>query len=212
MKKQVVTLPYLMATVLFVTCLLLANTAEIKLIFVGPLVLTAGILIFPITYIVNDVLAEVYGFKRARFSIFLGFAMNLLMVTYYSVVVALPSPSFFENQSAVAAVLGNTPRLLIASLLAYLVGSTVNAKILVFMRDRAKVGKGLFNRCVTSTLGGELLDSLIFIPIAFLGQMPVNEMILMIFTQAAFKTGYEILAYPVTRVVIKAVKKIEAEA
>lgn len=209
MSKLKVTPFYMLLSVLFVTCLLLSNTAAVKLIQLGPLNLTAAVILFPITYIVNDLLAEVYGYERARLTIYLGFAMNLLMVVFYYVTIILPAPPYFELQEAYASILGNTPRLLVASMAAYMVGTTLNAKIMVTMRDAAKEGKGLFLRCITSTLAGELCDSLIFVTIGFYGVMPIEAMVGMIFTQAAFKTLYEVVIFPVTNTVINKVKQLE---
>ena len=121
-------------------------------------------------------------------------------------------PVFFEHQTAYATILGNTPRLLVASLLAYLVGSTLNAKTLVTMRNRAKDKSnnfGLFLRCITSTAVGEFIDSIIFVTIAFIYTLPMDAMMLMIATQAAFKTSYEIIIFPFTNLIINKVKKIE---
>lgn len=209
MTRLKVTPYYMLLSVLFVSCLLLSNTAAVKLIQIGPVNLTAAVILFPITYIVNDLLAEVYGYKRARFTIMLGFAMNLLMVVFYYLTIILPAPAYFELQDAYASILGNTPRLLIASMAAYMVGTTLNAKIMVSMREASKNGKGLFFRCIVSTLAGELCDSLIFVTIGFYGVMPLEAMLSMIFTQAAFKTMYEVVIFPVTNKVINTVKKLE---
>lgn len=200
---------YMIFTVLFVTCLLLANIAAAKLFSLGTLTLTAGVLLFPITYIVNDVLSEVYGFKKARTAITLGFAMNILMVAYFSLTIILPYPVFFQNQEAYATILGNTPRILVASLIAYLVGSTLNAKVLTTMKGNIKDNKGLFARCVVSTLVGEFVDSLLFVTIGFFATMPTNALLIMVVTQACCKTLYEIVVYPVTSKVISKVKQIE---
>jgi uncharacterized integral membrane protein (TIGR00697 family) len=153
----------------------------------------------------------VYGFKKARRAIYLGFALNLFMVLYFTLAIALPAGPFFGAQEAFATILGSTPRMLIASLTAYFVGSTLNAKIMVSMRDAAE-GKGgfaLFARCIVSTLFGELCDSLIFITIAFFGSMPYSQILVMVATQALFKTIYEIVAFPATNIIIKKVRGIE---
>jgi len=200
---------YLIFTVLFVTCLLISNIAATKLFDIGPMTLPAGVLLFPITYIVNDLLAEVYGYKKAKLSIYLGFAMNLLMVAYFALTIWLPAPSYFELQDAYAAILGNTPRLLTASLAAYLFGTLLNAKIMVTMKARDKMNRKLFLRCAVSTLFGELADSTIFIIAAFYGSIPLNVILTMILSQAGFKTLYEIVIFPITRIIINKVKDIE---
>ena len=150
-----------------------------------------------------------YGFKKARNTIFMGFAANIFMVLVYTLTIMLPPSATFTNQEAYATILGNTPRMFFASLAAYAVGSTLNARIMVTMRDVATKGKGLFARCILSTLGGELCDSLIFITVAFVGTMPMKVLGIMIVSQASFKTLYEIIIFPVTNLIIKKVKEIE---
>ena len=208
--KNVSTL-YMVLVTVYVACLLISNVTAVKTFSLGPFNLPAAVLLFPVVYIVNDLLAEVYGFKKARKAIYLGFALNLFMVAYFTLAIALPAGPFFGAQEAFATILGSTPRMLIASLAAYLVGSTLNAKILVTMRDAAKSNGSfaLFARCITSTFVGELCDSLIFITIAFLGTMPYNQILVMVLTQALFKTFYEMVVFPVTNVIIKKVRSIE---
>ena len=200
---------YLYLSLIFVVCLLVSNVTAAKTFALGPLTLPAAVLIFPISYIVNDLLAEVYGFKKARNTIFMGFAANIFMVLVYTLTIMLPPSATFTNQEAYATILGNTPRMFFASLAAYAVGSTLNARIMVTMRDVATKGKGLFARCILSTLVGELCDSLIFITVAFVGTMPMKVLGIMIVSQASFKTLYEIIIFPVTNLIIKKVKEIE---
>lgn len=212
MKNEKVSKLYMYCVVLFVTCLLISNVAAVKLVNLGPLTLTAAVVLFPITYIVNDILAEVYGYRKAKMSIYIGFIMNLLMVVFFQITIAMKHPVFFEHQTAYATILGNTPRLLMASLLAYLVGSTLNAKTLVTMRHHTKNKNnnfGLFLRCIVSTAVGESIDSIIFVTVAFIYTMPMDAMLLMILTQAGFKTAYEIVIFPFTNLIINKVKKIE---
>ena len=202
---------YMVLVTVYVACLLISNVTAVKTFSLGPFNLPAAVLLFPIVYIVNDLLAEVYGFKKARTAIYLGFALNLFMVLYFTLAIALPAGPFFGDQEAFKAILGSTPRMLIASLAAYLVGSTLNAKVLVTMRDASKSNGNfaLFARCITSTFVGELCDSLIFITIAFLGAMPYTQILVMVLTQAAFKTLYEMVAFPLTSVIIKKVREAE---
>lgn len=202
---------YMVLVTVYVACLLISNVTAVKTFSLGPLSLPAAVLLFPVVYIISDLLAEVYGFKKARRAIYLGFALNLFMVLYFTLAIALPAGPFFGAQEAFATILGSTPRMLIASLAAYFVGSTLNAKIMVSMRDASK-GKGgfaLFARCIVSTLFGELCDSFIFIMIAFLGTMPITQILSMILVQAAFKTLYEMVAFPLTNIIIKKVRGIE---
>ena len=209
--RKLVTPLYMVLVTIYVACLLISNVTAVKTFSLGPINLPAAVLLFPVVYIVSDLLAEVYGFKKARSAIYLGFALNLFMVLYFTLAIVLPAGPFFGDQEAFATILGSTPRMLIASLTAYFVGSTLNAKIMVSMRDasRGTGGVALFCRCILSTLVGELCDSLIFITIAFLGSMPIKQILFMVVIQAAFKTVYEIVAFPLTNVIIKKVRGIE---
>ena len=197
---------YAMLTGVFTASLIVSNIIAGKTFDFFSFTLPCGVIIFPIIYIVNDVLAEVYGYEKARKVILLGFLMNLVAVICYNITIMLPAPVFFENSDAFSAVLGSTFRLLVASFAAYLVGSLVNAKMMVIMKrwDEDK----LFLRCIVSTLFGEGLDAIIFIFIGFLGTMPFEALLLMIVAQALFKTIYEIIVYPLTRHVIKTVKAL----
>ena len=197
---------YAMLTGVFTASLIVSNIIAGKTFDFFSFTLPCGVIIFPIIYIVNDVLAEVYGYEKARKVILLGFLMNLVAVICYNITIMLPAPVFFENSDAFAAVLGSTFRLLVASFVAYLVGSLVNAKMMVVMKkwDEDK----LFLRCIVSTLFGEGLDAVIFIFIGFVGTMPFEALILMIMAQALFKTAYEIIVYPLTRYVIGTVKAL----
>lgn len=209
-KRKVSTL-YMVLVTVYIACLLISNVTAVKTFSLGPFSLPAAVILFPVVYIVNDLLAEVYGFKKARNAIYLGFVLNLFMVLYFALAIALPAGPFYNDQSAFAAVLGSTPRMLVASLAAYLIGSTLNAKVLVTMRDATKSNGNfaLFARCITSTFVGELCDSMVFITIAFIGVMPIQQIITMVAVQALFKTLYEIVVFPLTNVVIKKVRNIE---
>ena len=197
---------YATLTGIFTACLIVSNIIAGKTFDFFSFVLPCGVIIFPVIYIVNDVLAEVYGYEKTRNVILLGFFMNLVAVICYTITIWLPAPVFFENSEAFSVVLGSTFRLLVASFAAYLVGSIVNAKLMVYLKkwDEDK----LFFRCIVSTLFGEGMDALIFITIGFLGTMPIEALILMIVMQALFKTVYEIIVYPLTRVVIARVKAL----
>ena len=197
---------YAMLTGVFTASLIVSNIIAGKTFDFFSFTLPCGVIIFPIIYIVNDVLAEVYGYEKARKVILLGFLMNLVAVICYNITILLPAPVFFENSDAFSVVLGSTLRLLVASFVAYLVGSLVNAKVMVLLKkwDEEK----LFFRCIISTLFGEGLDAVIFIFIGFLATMPFEALILMIVAQALFKTIYEMIVYPLTRYVISAVKAL----
>ena len=197
---------YAILTGVFTACLIVSNIIAGKTFDFFSFILPCGVIIFPIIYIVNDVLAEVYGYEKARNVILLGFFMNLVAVICYTITIWLPAPAFFENSQAFAIVLGSTFRLLIASFAAYLVGSLVNARLMTYLKrwDEEK----LFFRCIASTLFGEGLDAIIFIFIGFFGTMPIEALLAMIIVQALFKTIYEIIVYPITRTVINNVKKL----
>lgn len=197
---------YAFLTGIFTASLIVSNIIAGKTFDFFSFTLPCGVIIFPIMYIVNDVLVEVYGYEKARKVILLGFLMNLVAVICYNVTIWLPAPAFFENSDAFAVVLGSTFRLMVASFAAYLVGSLVNAKLMVIFKswDEDK----LFVRCILSTLFGEGLDALIFIFIGFWATMPLEALVLMIVAQAMFKTIYEIIVYPLTKIVIVRVKAL----
>lgn len=200
---------YQILTGVFVACLLISNVLSAKTFTFGSVVLPTAVVIFPIVYIVNDVMAEIYGFKKARNIIYLGFALNAFAVLAYTIAIALPAPAYAaEGAAAFATVLGSTWRILLASFAAYLVGSLLNAGIMVKLKERLRAH--LMFRCVLSTLVGEGVDAIIFISIAFAGTMPVETLLIMIAAQAAFKTVFEIVFYPLTRTVIKKVEKLPA--
>ena len=188
----------------FTAALIISNIIAGKTFDFFSFTLPCGVIIFPVIYIVNDVLAEVYGYEKARKVILLGFFMNLIAVICYNITIWLPAPVFFGVSDAFSTVLGSTSRLLVASFAAYLVGSIVNAWAMVYLKkwdeDR------LFFRCILSTLFGEGLDALIFITIAFWATMPVEALIMMIVAQTLFKTVYEIIIYPLTKYVIGRIK------
>jgi uncharacterized integral membrane protein (TIGR00697 family) len=206
--KNSVSVLFMFAGILFATCLLISNILATKILMIGPWAAPAGVLIFPIAYILNDVITEVWGFKKARLIIWTGFAVNVLAVLFFTVGIVVPGAPFWQNQEAFSTILGNTPRIVAASLSAYLVGSFLNA----FVMSRMKVmtgGKGFSGRAILSTVIGESADSLIFISIAFAGIFPVGVLVTMIFTQAMLKTVYEILILPITVWVVGLVKRVE---
>ncbi|MDD2796980.1 MAG: queuosine precursor transporter [Bacteroidales bacterium] len=207
MNKQVSVI-FMVTGILFTVCLIVANIVESKLINVFGVTATAGLIIFPVSYILNDVIAEVWGYQKARLIIWIGFAMNFLAVTVFNISIILPASPFFENQHAFQTILGNTQRIATASFIAFLCGSFLNAFIMSRMK-MATQGRGFSVRAVVSTLFGESLDSLVFFTIAFYGVLPNSELLILIGTQTAMKTGYEVIALPITNVVVKWVKKVE---
>jgi len=199
---------FLLIVAVFVTCLISANIVAVKLVDVAGLIVPAGIIIFPISYIVGDVLTEVYGFRRARRVIWLGFFCNLVAVIGIVIAQKLPGASFWDAQAAYDRILGYTPRLLLASFVAFLVGEFANSYVLSRMKV-ATQGRWLWTRTIASTIVGEGLDSVIFIFIAFWGTSPSDALLSAMLTQWVFKTLYETAATPVTYVVINFIKRKE---
>jgi uncharacterized integral membrane protein (TIGR00697 family) len=209
-RKRVPASPWFTIVVaVFVTTLIVSNIIAVKLFEVGGLVLPAGVVIFPISYIVGDVLTEVYGYARARRVIWLGFGCNLLAVLAIQVAIALPPAGFWAaNQPAYETILGFTPRLLLASFAAYLVGEFANAAVLAKLKV-ATGGRYLWTRTVGSTLVGQGLDSAVFITLAFVGVMPGPALVPAIATQWLVKTAYEVVVTPLTYLVVNWLKRVE---
>jgi hypothetical protein len=201
--------PFLVLTALFVTSLVVSNIIAVKLITVAGLVLPAAVVIFPLSYILGDVLTEVYGYRQARLVIWIGFACNLLAVVAIVIAGALPpAADLWPNQPAYEAILGLAPRILAASFIAYLVGEFANAFVLARMKI-ATQGRWLWTRTIGSTLVGQGLDSLVFIGIAFAGVIPAPFLASAIVTQWLFKSAYEALATPITYLVVGYLKRVE---
>lgn len=207
MKKQV-SVAFMVCGLLFTTCLIVANIIEQKLIAIGPIQATAGLLIFPVSYIVNDLIAEVWGFKKARLIIWYGFLMNFIAVGVFQLSIWLPGTADFTHQTAFEQVLGNTLRITIASFIAFLFGSFLNAYVMSKMKI-LQHGRGFSIRAIVSTIVGEGVDSFIFFLIAFSGIIPLKSIFILILTQTLMKTGYEILALPITNLLVKKVKKLD---
>lgn len=188
-------------------CLIVSNVIAGKTFALGGWQLPCAVVVFPLVYIANDVLTEVYGFRTARRVILTGFGVNVVAVVAYAAAVALPPSMFFNGQAAFEAVFASTPRMLAASFLAYLVGSLSNAKVMEAMK--AKLPSQLMARCIGSTVVGETLDAALFITVAFAGAMPVSAILTMAALQAAFKTAYEVVMYPATRACIRVVKQLD---
>jgi uncharacterized integral membrane protein (TIGR00697 family) len=206
--KQKVSVAFFLAGVLFTSCLLISNLISSKIIAIWQWYVPAGVMIFPISYILNDVVAEVWGFRKARLIIWTGFLMNLIAVLFYWFSVKWPAAPFWQNQEAFAAVLDSTPRIAFASLLAYLVGSFINAYIMSRVKIRTK-GKHFSFRAILSTFFGEGADSAIFITVAFAGIIPLNQLPMMIVTQAVIKTLFEVALLPLTIHTVKLIKRVD---
>jgi len=210
---------YSLVTAVFVTCLIISNIIAVKLAAIGPWFLPAAVIIFPISYIFGDVLTEVYGYARARQVIWIGFGCNLLAVLAIWIGGLLPAAPFWNAnvydspaaaQQAYDAILGFTPRLLVASFVAYLVGEFLNSFVIAKLKI-ATNGRQLWLRTITSTLVGQLADSGIFIVVAFVGVIPGAALGQLVVTQWLFKSAYEALATPLTYVVVNFLKRAENE-
>ena len=209
MKKQF-SVFYLISGLLFTTSLIIANIVEQKLINIGPIEATAGLLIFPVSYVINDVIAEVWGYRKARLIIWYGFLMNFLAIFIFRMSILVPGSDNFTHQEAFALVLGNTQRITIASFIAFLVGSFLNAMVM----SKMKIMQGGLNfsvRAIVSTLAGEGADSMIFFSLAFYGIISNHDILMLILTQTTLKTVYEIIVLPVTNMIVRWVKKHEGE-
>jgi uncharacterized integral membrane protein (TIGR00697 family) len=199
---------FLACTALFVTCLLTANTISAKLVTLGGLTLTAGIVIFPISYVVGDVLTEVWGYAATRRVIWLGFACNALMVTAVWVGGQLPAATFWKGQAAYEEILGHAPRIVLASFVAYLVGEFANAVVLARLKV-ATEGRWLWLRTIGSTVVGQGLDSVVFVTLAFAGSVPAAALAGLVGAQWAVKVAYEAAATPLTYAAVAWLKSRE---
>lgn len=206
--KNKVSVLFLLAGVFFAACLLISNILASKIILIGPWSAPAGVLIFPLAYIINDVIVEVWGYTKARLIIWSGFGVNLLAVFFFMLAIYMPAAPFYNAQEAFQTVLGSSVRIVFASLTAYVVGSFLNAYVMSKFKLKTK-GKGFSLRAIASTMVGEGADSMIFITIAFVGIFPLSVILGMILVQALLKTAYEIMVLPLTIVVVRKVKAIE---
>lgn len=206
--RQQVSVTYLLMGLLFVVCLITSNLLETKLIQVGPFAVTAGLLVFPISYVINDCIVEVWGYKKTRLIIWCGFALNLFVALIGLLAVQLPAPDYWQNAEHFNFIFTFAPRITIASMAAFLLGSFTNAYVMSKMRLRH--GERYFSlRAVLSTVAGESVDSIIFFPLAFWGIIPPIELAKLMLMQVLLKTLYEIIVLPVTRRVVKRLKARE---
>ena len=199
---------FLFISILFITCILVSNILASKIINIFGISMTGGVLVFPITYIIGDVLTEIYGYKKSKKIIIYGFTCNLIMVILFYIAMKLPYPEYYLNQDAFVAVLSSTPRLLLASFIGYLAGGLTNSYIMDYIKNKSKI-KYLWFRTITSTIIGEFLDTSIFLIIGFIGTMKTNDLLFMIVCQSAAKTLYEIVLTPLTYKTIAYIKKKE---
>ena len=206
--KQTVSVPFMLLGILFNVCLIAANLLETKVISVAGLTVTAGLLVFPVSYIINDCISEVWGFRKARLIIWTGFVMNFFVVVLGLLAVSIPAAPFWEGEEHFNFVFGMAPRIVAASLAAFLAGSFLNAYVMSRMKLRSG-GRRFSSRAIASTLAGETADSLLFFPIAFGGVVPWRELAAMMALQIVLKSLYEVLVLPVTVRVVRYVKRVD---
>ena len=207
-KENLVSVPFMVLGIVFCVCLVAANLLETKVVQLGPIAVTAGLIVFPVSYIINDCIAEVWGFRKARLIIWMGFLMNFMAVTLGQIAVALPAAPFWEGEAGFNFVFGMAPRIAAASLTAFLAGSFINAYVMSRMKVFSR-GKNFSARAVLSTVAGESADSLLFFPLAFGGLMPVPELLKMMLVQVVLKTLYEVIILPVTVRVVRYIKRVD---
>ncbi|HUX37490.1 MAG TPA: queuosine precursor transporter [Rectinemataceae bacterium] len=200
---------YLVLLGLFTTCLLVSNVIAGRLMDIGGVILPSAVILFPVTYILGDVFTEVYGFRKTRLVIWVGFAANLLMSLVFLAAISLPAPGFFAAKDAYATVLATTPRMVLASLIAYFTGEFGNSITLSLLKKATK-GRLLWTRTISSTVVGQAFDTALFIFIGFAGTMPLAVLVQMMIAQYLFKVAYEVLCTPLTYAVVGAIKKREA--
>ena len=208
MKEKTVSVSFMLMGILFCVCLISANLLATKQIMFGPFNITAGILVFPISYIVNDCIVEVWGFNKAKFLIWTGFLMNFLFVFFGYVADLIPGAPYWNNEEGFHNLFGLAPRVAAASFLAFLSGSFLNAYVMSKMKV-ASQGRNFSARAIWSTVVGETADSLIFFPVAFGGVIAWKELLIMMGIQIVLKSMYEVIILPVTIRVVKAIKKID---
>ena len=206
-KKQVSVL-FLLFSMLFCVCLITANVLETKQMAFGPISITGGLIVFPVSYIINDCVCEVWGYRKTRMLIWLGFSMNFLFVIFAALCDAIPGAPYWDNEAGFHAIFGLAPRVAAASFVAFIVGSFANAYVMSRMKVSSQ-GKNFSLRAIMSTILGETADSLIFFPLALGGVVPNSELPVLIVSQIVLKTLYEIVVLPITIQVVKFTKRHE---
>lgn len=209
-RQNTVSVLFMIFSILFCVCLITANILETKQIQVLSVSLTGGLIVFPVSYIINDCVCEVWGYSKARMLIWLGFAMNFFFVIVGALCDAIPGAPYWDNEEGFHAIFGLAPRIAAASFIAFICGSFINAYVMSKMKI-ASNGKNFSLRAILSTVAGESIDSLIFFPLALSSVVPAKELILLMVWQVILKTVYEIIALPITIRVVKALKKYEGE-
>ena len=206
--KNQVSVLFMLFSMLFCVCLITANVLETKQMAFGPISITGGLIVFPVSYIINDCVCEVWGYRKTRLLIWLGFCMNVLFVMFGALCDAIPGASYWDNEAGFHAIFGLAPRIAAASFVAFVVGSFANAYVMSRMKVSSQ-GKNFSLRAIMSTIFGETADSLIFFPLALGGVVPTEELPVLILSQIVLKTLYEIIVLPITIQVVKYTKRHE---
>ena len=193
---------------LFVATLVASNIIAVKIAAVGPFSVPAAIVIFPLAYLFGDVLTEVWGYRVARTVIWTGFLANIVVVLFIAAAIAIPSDPHYTDQSAYSRVLGESPRLVAASLTAYLLGEFLNAFVLARLKVATR-GRMLWTRTIGSTLVGQGVDSAVFITLAFAGTQPWSLLLVIIRDVWIVKVLYEVIATPITYALVTLLKRVE---
>jgi hypothetical protein len=209
-KSDKASVVYMQLALLFTVCLIAANIFETKQIAVGPVNLTRGLLVFPLTYVICRVVCEVWGFQRASLIIWMGFLLNFLFMAAAALVDVIPGAEYYGNSEGFHAIFGLAPRITVASCIAFLAGSFVSAYVM--SRRKLKTnGEKMAGRLALSSVMGEAADSLLFFPIAFIGVLSVKEMFNQMLFQFILKTVYEILLIPIIVPMVRKLKSYEGE-
>ena len=207
-KDNKVSVLFMLFSILFCVCLIAANVLETKQIAFGKISLTGGLIVFPVSYIINDCVCEVWGYKKTRMLIWTGFAMNFFFVSLGAICDAIPGAPYWTNDEGFHAVFGLAPRIAFASFLAFICGSFVNAYVMSKMK-LSSGGKNFSLRAVVSTIFGESVDSIIFFPLALWGVVPTEELPWLMLWQVFLKTAYEVVVLPLTIRIVRYVKRHE---
>lgn len=209
-KRNTVSVLFMLFSILFCVCLIAANVLETKQIQVFGINLTGGLLVFPISYIINDCVCEVWGYQKARLLIWVGFAMNFFFVAISALCDWMPAAPYWNNDAGFHAIFGLAPRIVCASFVAFILGSFANAYVMSKMKLHD--GSRRFSlRAILSTVAGESIDSLIFFPLAFTGVIPLTEIPVLMLWQVFLKTAYEVVALPITVRIVAKLKQHEHE-
>ncbi|KUG27427.1 putative preq0 transporter [hydrocarbon metagenome] len=197
-------------TALFVSVLLISNVASTKILDLGPFTFDGGTILFPLSYIFGDILTEVYGYSRSRRVIWMGFMATLVMSAVFMIVGVLPPAADWPHQEAYDAILGLTPRIVLASLAAYFCGEFVNSYVMAKLKVKTE-GRFLWMRTIGSTLFGQVVDTVVFVAVAFTGVLPLELVGTLIVSNFVFKTLVEIAFTPATYAIVGFLKRSENE-